>query len=98
MPPPCTLAANQHERSAIIALIKEEHPCLQTLKHLIDVIDTNNQEILGLYKDSKITHTEDWGALAWGPLPDWEQPPPAPLVPANDALPQPPNPPPANKE
>ena len=87
----------------IIALIKEERLCLQTLKHLIDLIDTNNAEILGLYEESKETHTEDWGALAWGPLLDWEQhldwqqnqlvQQLAPITP-----PQPPNPPPANEE
>ena len=66
-------------------LLKEEHLCLQTLKQLIDCIDTNTGEILDLYEESKVTHNEDWGALAWGPLPDWEQL-------------QPPNPPPANEE
>ena len=68
------------------------------LKHLINLIDTNDVEILGLYKESKDTHTKDWGVLAWGPLPDWEQPLPAPLVPAIAAPPQPPNPPPVNEE
>ena len=42
----------------------------------------NTGEILDLYEESKVTHNEDWGALAWGALPDWEQlqlpnPPPA---------------------
>ena len=69
----------------IIAIIKEECLCLQTLKQLIDCIDTNDGEILELYKESKIVHAPDWGALTWGPLLDWEQP-------------QPPNPPPANEE
>ena len=58
----------------IIAIIKEERLCLQTLKQLIDCIDTNDGEILELYEESKIVHAEDWGALAWGPLLDWEQP------------------------
>ena len=83
--PPGTLHANHRKRDAIIAIIKEERLCLQTLKQLIDCIDTNDGEILELYEESKIVHAQDWGALAWGPLPDWEQP-------------QPPNPPPANKE
>ena len=82
--PPGMLHADRNERKAIIALLKEEHLCLQTLKQLIDCIDTNTGKILDLYEESKITHNEDWGALAWGPLPDWEQPPP--------------NPPPANEE
>ena len=78
------LHANCRERHAIIMVIKEEHLRLQTLKQLIDCIDTNDGEILELYEESKIVHAQDWGALAWGPLPDWEQP-----------QPQPPNPPPA---
>ena len=80
--PPGTLHANRRKRDAIITIIKEERLRLQTLKQLIDCIDTNNGEILELYEESKVTHDADWGALAWGPLPDWEQP-------------QPPNPPPA---
>ena len=82
---PGTLHTNRNERKAIIALLKEERLCLQTLKQLINCINTNTGEILDLYKELKVTHNEDWGALAWGPLPDWEQP-------------QPPNLPPANKE
>ena len=96
--PPGTLYANQNERKAIIALLKEEHLRLQTLKQLIDCIDANTGEILNLYEELQITHNEDWGALAWGPLPDWEQLLPAPLVPANDEQPQPLNLPPANEE
>ena len=80
--PPGTLHADRNERKAIIALLKEERLRLQTLKQLIDCIDTNTGEVLKLYEESKVTHEQDWGALAWGPLPDWEQP-------------QPPNPPPA---
>ena len=76
------LHANRNERKVIITLLKEECLHLQTLKQLIDCININTSEVLDLYKESKITHNEDWGALAWGPLPDWEQP-------------QPPNPPPA---
>ena len=45
----------------------------------------NDGEILELYEESKIVHAQDWGALVWGPLPDWEQL-------------QPLNPPPANEE
>ena len=77
--PPGMLHTNRNERKAIIALLKEEHLRLQTLKQLIDCINTNTGEILDLYE---VTHDEDWGALAWGPLPEWEQL-------------QPPNPPPA---
>ena len=83
--PPGTLHANHHERDAIITIIKEERLRLHTLKQLIDCIDTNDGEILELYKESKIIYAQDWGALAWGPLPDWEQL-------------QLPNPPPANEE
>ena len=82
--PPGTLHTNHHERDAIITIIKEEHLCLQTLKQLIDCINTNDGEILELYEESKIIHTQDWGALAWGPLPDWEQLQPPNLPPANE--------------
>ena len=82
--PPGMLHVNRNERKAIIALLKEEHLRLQTLKQLIDCIDMNTSEILDLYEELKVTHNEDWGALAWEPLPDWEQP----LL----------NPPPANEE
>ena len=83
--PPGTLHANRCECDVIIAIIKEERLRLQTLKQLIDCINTNDGDILELYKESKIVHAQDWGALAWGPLPDWEQP---------QLL----NPPPANEE
>ena len=73
---PGMLHANQNERKAIIALLKEECLRLQTLKQLIDCIDTNTGKILNLYEESKVTHNKVWGALAWGPLPDWEQPQP----------------------
>ena len=72
--PPGTLHANRNERKAIIALLKEERLRLQTLKQLIDCINTNTGEILDLYEELKVTHNKDWGALAWGPLLDWEQP------------------------
>ena len=72
--PPGTLHADRNERKAIIALLKEERLHLQTLKQLIDCIDMNTGEVLKLYEESKITHEQDWGALAWGPLLDWEQP------------------------
>ena len=58
----------------IIVLLKEEHLHLQTLKQLINCIDTNTGKILDLYEESKVIHNEDWGALTWGPLLDWEQP------------------------
>ena len=82
---PGMLHANRNERKAIIMLLKEERLRLQTLKQLIDCINMNDGEILELYEESKIVHAQDWGALAWGPLLDWEQL-------------QPPNPPPADEE
>ena len=72
--PPGRLHTNWNERKVIIVLLKEEHLHLQTLKQLINCIDTNTGKILDLYEESKVIHNEDWGALAWGPLLDWEQP------------------------
>ena len=65
-------------------LLKEECLCLQTLKQLIDCIDTNTGKILDLYEELKVTHNEDWGALTWGPLLDWEQLQLLNLPPANE--------------
>ena len=81
----------------IISIITEECLCLQTLKHLINLIDTNNAEILRLYEELKDTQAEDWGVLTWGPLLAWEQ---HPLVqqPTLIMPPQPPNLPSANEE
>ena len=92
------LTTNHHERDTIIVLIKEEHLRLSTLKQVINLINTNNVEILGLYKESKDTHAKDWGALAWEALPDWEQQPPVPLQPALVVPPPPPNAPLPNNE
>ena len=82
---PGMLHADRNERKAIITLLKEERLHLQTLKQLINCINMNTGEVLDLYEELKVTHNEDWGALTWGPLLDWEQP-------------QLPNPPPANEE
>ena len=67
-------------------LVKEERLHLQTIKHLVDTINFNDEEILRLYKESKVMHDADWGTLAWGPLPDWEQiriRTPSPLLPSH---------------
>ena len=58
--PSGTLHANWNERKVIIVLLKEERLCLQTLKQLIDCIDTNTGEVLELYEESKVTHDMDW--------------------------------------
>jgi hypothetical protein len=72
--PPGTHAAHQQEREAIIEFLKEEHSRIQTL---LDMAENNDVELQGLYEDSPVTADADWGAFAWGPMPQWEDPPPA---------------------
>ncbi|KAF8625398.1 hypothetical protein AX14_011624 [Amanita brunnescens Koide BX004] len=82
--PPGTLLANNSKRSAICALIKEERKCLATIKQVIDLINTNDAEIEGLYDKSRLIHDGSWGTLAWGPPPPWaiteQQPLPVPAL------------------
>jgi hypothetical protein len=75
--PPGTHSANQQEREAIIEFLKEERSCIRTLRALLDMAENNDVELQGLYKDSPITADADWGTFAWGPMPQWEELPPA---------------------
>jgi hypothetical protein len=84
--PPGTCTANQQEREAIIEFLKEEHACIRTLRALLDMAENNDVELQGLYEDSPITADTDWGTFAWGPMPQWEEPPPEDN-PADDAPP-----------
>jgi hypothetical protein len=36
------------------------------------MVDSNDHELILRYEDSPVTRDEDWGAFAWGPLPQWE--------------------------
>jgi hypothetical protein len=74
---PSTRAANQQEREAIIEFLKEEHSRIQTLWALLNMAKNNNVELQGLYEDSPVTANTDWGTFAWGPMLQWEEPPPA---------------------
>jgi hypothetical protein len=74
--PPGTRTANQQEREAIIEFLKEERACIRTLHTLLDMAENNDVELQGLYEDSPITTDADWGTFAWGPMPQWEEPPP----------------------
>ena len=71
--PPGTRPAHENEREAILIFLQEERSRIRTIKVLLDAIDLNNQELIHLYEDSPVTQDEDWGAFAWGPLPQWEQ-------------------------
>jgi hypothetical protein len=75
--PPGTRTANQQEREAIIEFLKEERAYIRTLRALLDMAENNNVELQGLYEDSLVTADTDWGTFAWGPMPQWEEPPPA---------------------
>jgi hypothetical protein len=74
--PPSTRPANEQEREAILEFLREERWQIRLFKSLLDTVDTNDQELILRYEDSPVTQDEDWGAFAWGPLPEWEQPPP----------------------
>jgi hypothetical protein len=84
--PPSTRTANQQEREAIIEFLKEEHTHIWTLRALLDMAKNNDVELQGLYEDSPVTADADWGTFAWGPMPQWEEPPPVDN-PADDAPP-----------
>jgi hypothetical protein len=84
--PPGTRTANQQEREAIIEFLKEERAHIRTLRALLDMAENNDVELQGLYEDSLITTNADWGTFAWGPMLQWEEPPPADN-PADDAPP-----------
>jgi hypothetical protein len=75
--PPGTHTANQQEREAIIEFLKEECARIRTLLALLDMAKNNDVELLGLYEDSPVTADTDWGTFTWGPMPQWEEPPPA---------------------
>jgi hypothetical protein len=75
--PPGTCSANQQEREVIIEFLKEERSCIRTLRALLDMAENNDVELQGLYEDSPVTADADWGTFAWGPMPQWEEPPPA---------------------
>jgi hypothetical protein len=74
--PPSTRPAVEQEREAILEFLREERRQIRLLKSLLDMVNSNDQELIHQYEDSPVTQDEDWGAFAWGPLPEWEQPPP----------------------
>jgi hypothetical protein len=76
--PPGTCPAVEQEREAILEFLREERRQIRLLKSLLDMVDANDQELILWYEDSPVTRDEDWGAFAWGPLPQWEDPPPPP--------------------
>jgi hypothetical protein len=75
--PPSTRSANQQEQEVIIEFLKEEHSHIGTLQALLDIAENNDVELQGLYEDSLVATDADWGTFAWGPMPQWEEPPPA---------------------
>jgi hypothetical protein len=74
LPSSCT--ANQQEWEVIIEFLKEERSRIRTLRALLDMAENNDVELQGLYKDSPVTTDADWGTFAWGPMLQWEEPPP----------------------
>ena len=74
--PPNTSTAKQREREMIIEFLKEEHACIRKLKRLLDATDDNAAELQTFFEDSPVDPDLNWGELAWGPIPQWEQPPP----------------------
>ena len=74
--PPHTSAANEWERETIIEFLKEERARIQTLKRLLEMVDDNAAALHSLFEDLPVDPDINWGELAWGPTPQWEQPPP----------------------
>ena len=76
--PPHTTTANQREQETIIEFLKEECAWIRTLKRLLEMADDNAAELQTFFEDSPIDSDINWGVLAWGPMLQWEQPPPPP--------------------
>ena len=76
--PPHTAAANKQEQETIIEFLKEERARIRTLKHLLEMVDDNAAALHSLYEDSPVDPNINWGEIAWGPTPQWEQLPPPP--------------------
>ena len=73
-----TSAANQREQQTIIEFLKEERARIKMLRWLLDMVDNNAAELHSLFEDSPISADVNWGEVNWGPMPQWEQPPPPP--------------------
>ena len=73
-----TSAANQWERQMIIEFLKEKCARIKTLKRLLNMADDNAAELHCLFEESPISNDVNWGEVNWGPMPQWEQPPPPP--------------------
>ena len=74
--PPHTTTANERERDTSIEFLKEERARIRTLKWLLEMADDNAAELHRLFEDSPVNPDINWGELNWGPMPQWEQPPP----------------------
>ena len=74
--PPHTTTANQREQETIIEFLKEECAWIRMLKRLLEMADDNAAELQTFFEDSPVDPDINWGALAWGPMPQWEQLPP----------------------
>ena len=76
--PPHTSSANEQEQETIIEFLKEERARIWMLKRLLDATDDNATELQTFFEDSPVDSDINWGELAWGPMPQWEQLPPPP--------------------
>ena len=74
--PPHTTTTNQREQETIIEFLKEERARIRTLKRLLNAADDNATELQTFFEDLPIDSDINWGELAWGPMPQSEQPPP----------------------
>ena len=73
-----TSAANQREQQMIIEFLKEERARIKMLRWLLDMVDNNAAKLHSLFEDLPISADVNWGEVNWGPMPQWEQPPPPP--------------------
>ena len=75
---PHTATANRQERETIIEFLKEECAHIKTLRHLLEMADDNAAKLHYFFEDSPVNPDINWGELNWGPMPQWEEPPPPP--------------------
>ena len=71
--PSNTTAANKREQDTIIKFLKEECTHIKMLKHLLDLAGHNATELEGFFQDSPVSQDFNWGEIAWGLMPQWEQ-------------------------
>ena len=64
-----------------LVFLKHLHPLTKIMpdhSHVTELLDETHRKTQDLSEDSPIDNDVNCGELAWGPMPQWEQPPPLP--------------------